>query len=151
MKLEEKLAALRKRQGLTQLELANTLRVSRQAISKWEVGTALPSTDNLIRLSQLYGVSVEVLVNDSLGLEENAEPATPCKEPAESVPIPKKRFPPIKKSAAALILVIVFALGVLVGMKLLSNPSAEEDIPYIDGLESEIIDISSMEHFSMLP
>lgn len=47
MELKEKLVALRKEKGLTQLVVAEKLNVSRQAISRWESGTALPSTDNL--------------------------------------------------------------------------------------------------------
>lgn len=38
--------------------------MSRQAISRWEVGTAVPSTDNLKILGELYGVSVDYLLND---------------------------------------------------------------------------------------
>ena len=45
MELKEKLVALRKEKGLTQLVVAEKLNVSRQAISRWESGTALPSTD----------------------------------------------------------------------------------------------------------
>ena len=59
MDMNEKLAKLRKAKGLTQKELAETLHVSRQAISRWEVGTAAPSLDNLAYLSQLYGVPLE--------------------------------------------------------------------------------------------
>lgn len=44
MELKEKLVALRKEKGLTQLVVAEKLNVSRQAISRWESGTALPST-----------------------------------------------------------------------------------------------------------
>ena len=54
MRLEEKLVCLRKERHMTQLELAEKLDVSRQAISKWEVGSTVPSTENLIRLAQLY-------------------------------------------------------------------------------------------------
>ena len=46
MELYEKLIHLRKQKGLSQLKLAEELGVSRQAISKWEVGTAVPSTEN---------------------------------------------------------------------------------------------------------
>lgn len=65
MNLPEKLVYLRKQKGLTQSNLAETLNVSRQAISRWEVGTAVPSTDNLKVLSNLYGVSVDYLLNDN--------------------------------------------------------------------------------------
>ncbi len=65
MNLPEKLTSLRKQKGLTQQHLAETLNVSRQAISRWEVGTAVPSTDNLKVLSNLYGVPVDYLLNDN--------------------------------------------------------------------------------------
>ena len=58
MTLGEKLVHLRKGLGLSQLEAAEKLNVSRQAISRWEVGAAVPSVDNLKYLSELYGVPV---------------------------------------------------------------------------------------------
>ena len=64
MELKEKLVALRKEKGLTQLAVAEKLDVSRQAISRWESGTALPSTDNLKCLGALYGVPVDYLINE---------------------------------------------------------------------------------------
>ena len=69
MKLEEKLVALRKEKGLSQLKLAEMMNVSRQAISRWEVGAAVPSIENLRFLSRLYGVSIDYLVN-----EESTDP-----------------------------------------------------------------------------
>lgn len=75
MVLHEKLIRLRKQKGMSQLELAEALNVSRQAISKWEVGTAVPSTENLCGLSNLYGVSLDYLVGDrdfDVTLEEHA-------------------------------------------------------------------------------
>lgn len=66
MNLQDKLVQLRKRNGMSQLELAEALDVSRQAISKWELGTAIPTLDNLVSISKLYGVSVDYLVNDEI-------------------------------------------------------------------------------------
>lgn len=66
MSLAEKLVRLRKEKGLTQMELAGELHVSRQAISRWEVGDAMPGMDNLKLLSELYEVSVDFLLNDEL-------------------------------------------------------------------------------------
>lgn len=63
MGMEEKLSSLRKQHGLTQTELAEKLNVSRQAISRWEVGAAVPSIENLKTLSDLYGVSVDDILN----------------------------------------------------------------------------------------
>lgn len=72
MELYEKLIHLRKQKGLSQLKLAEELGVSRQAISKWEVGTAVPSTENLRSLSKLYGVSLDYLVEDK-NIESSVE------------------------------------------------------------------------------
>lgn len=64
MKIEEKLVSLRKTKGLTQMNVAEELDVSRQAVSRWESGAAIPSTENLRVLSELYGVPVDYLLNE---------------------------------------------------------------------------------------
>ena len=64
MKLHEKLFKLRKENGMTQDDLAEKLDISRQAISRWEMGTALPDVINILHLSKLYGVSTDYLLND---------------------------------------------------------------------------------------
>lgn len=64
MSLAEKLVTLRKQKGMTQMDLAEKLNVSRQAISRWEVGAAVPGTDNLKVLSNIYGVSINYLLDD---------------------------------------------------------------------------------------
>ena len=75
MKLEEKLISLRKEKGLSQMKLAEMMNVSRQAISRWEVGAAVPSTDNLKFLGNLYGVSLEYLLhNDAPKPNQNEKP-----------------------------------------------------------------------------
>ncbi len=66
MSLAEKLVSLRKEKGLTQMDLAERLNVSRQAISRWEVGSSVPSTDNLKVLSELYEVSLDYLLSDGV-------------------------------------------------------------------------------------
>lgn len=65
MSLATKLVTLRKEKGLTQMELAECLNVSRQAVSRWEVGAAVPSTENLRILSELYDIPVDYLLDDS--------------------------------------------------------------------------------------
>ena len=71
MKLAEKLVSLRKAKGLTQMKVAESLEVSRQAVSRWEVGDAVPSTENLKCLSILFGVPIDYLVNDADVWEQN--------------------------------------------------------------------------------
>ena len=62
--LSEKLYKLRKNSGLSQEKLAEQLDVSRQAISKWESGTAVPESEKLIAISNFFGVSVDYLLKD---------------------------------------------------------------------------------------
>ncbi len=64
MTIYEKLVQLRKSKGWSQEDLAEKLNVSRQAISRWENGTALPDAENLRQLSHLFGVSSDYLLND---------------------------------------------------------------------------------------
>lgn len=69
MELRDKLILLRNEKELSQADLAEILNVSRQAISRWEVGTSVPSMDNLSALSRLYNVSVDSLMRP----DNNAE------------------------------------------------------------------------------
>ena len=57
MTLSEKILDLRKQQGMSQENLAGKLGVSRQAVSRWEVGSALPDASNIRQLSRLFGVT----------------------------------------------------------------------------------------------
>lgn len=70
MKLSEKIIELRKANGMTQEELASKCNVSRQSISKWEADIALPETDKLLILGELFHVSMDVLLKDELTLSE---------------------------------------------------------------------------------
>ena len=64
MTLSEKILTLRKRSGMSQEELAEKLNVSRQAISRWEMGTAMPDVPNVLGLSKLFGVTTDYLLHD---------------------------------------------------------------------------------------
>ncbi|MBR5514769.1 MAG: helix-turn-helix transcriptional regulator [Clostridia bacterium] len=67
MEFNEKLQELRKSRGLTQEELAESLFVSRTAISKWESGRGYPSIDSLKEISNYFSVSIdELLSSDKL-------------------------------------------------------------------------------------
>ena len=72
MQFQDKLFSLRKRQGMTQAELSEAINVSRQAISKWEMGTAVPDVSNMLALSKVFHVSVDYLVNDEMENESDA-------------------------------------------------------------------------------
>ena len=70
MTFGEKLTGLRKREGLSQEALAEQLGVSRQAVSRWEQGTALPDAAKLLPCARLFSVDVEWLLDDAQDWED---------------------------------------------------------------------------------
>ena len=80
MTIDEKIAKARREKRLTQEELADRLGVSRQAVSKWESGAALPETDKLARLSGLLGVSCDYLLCDDAAEEQKNASGRPRQE-----------------------------------------------------------------------
>lgn len=64
MKLPDKIVGLRKSNGMSQENLAEKLDVSRQAISRWESGAAMPDANNILQLSKLFDVTTDYLLND---------------------------------------------------------------------------------------
>lgn len=73
MKFYEKLIILRKKALLSQEELAEKLDVTRQTISKWELGQSKPDIDKLQMMSKLFEVDVNTLINEDISLEDKAE------------------------------------------------------------------------------
>ena len=92
MTLGNSLSAARKKSGMSQEEVAERLGVSRQTISKWELGTAAPDTDNIVRLSKFFQVPLEYLM-----LEDCTDPSqamgwrTQPQAPPEVLQAPEKR------------------------------------------------------------
>jgi len=72
MKLNEKIAECRKRMGLSQEELAARIGVSRQAVSKWEVGDAVPEVDKILALAHIFDISTDELLGHVREEKEDA-------------------------------------------------------------------------------
>lgn len=68
----EKIKNKRKELNFTQEYLAKELGISRQAVSKWEKGLSEPSMDNLVRLSEIFGVDIEYFKTDNGETENNS-------------------------------------------------------------------------------
>ena len=62
MRLSQNIAGLRHAAGWSQEELAARLDVTRQSVSKWESGQSVPDAERLVKLSELFGVSVDFLL-----------------------------------------------------------------------------------------
>ncbi len=76
----EKIAALRRKKGITQEELSEILTVSRQSVSRWEQDAAFPETEKLIRLSRLLECSIDYLLNNEPERPVTAEPSVSAAE-----------------------------------------------------------------------
>ena len=119
MCLEEKLVLLRKEQGLSQTAAAERLEISRQAISRWEMGSAVPTAENLKCLSELYQVPVDVLLDDGRDIhtwrEEQRRRQT---EPEQSDHKTERKRAAVNRRTAviALALVVTLAIGFVIGM-----------------------------------
>ena len=157
MRLEEKLTVLRKESGYTQLDLAEKVRVSRQAISKWETGRVLPSAENLKYLSELFGVSVDYLLSDNMTEEPKPKEQEPAPEPQTKEPQTKEPqteeavFPekekgkPVRwKYIAALLLAVL--LGLLIGVFV--GKYSERHIS-IGDIVGEEVDVAPSGEFSL--
>ena len=81
MKLSDKITKLRKANGWSQEELAEQLNVSRQAISRWENGTALPDANNILQLSKLFNVTTDYLLNEDYSSDNDI----PCVKEVRSM------------------------------------------------------------------
>lgn len=69
MNIGEKIAKLRKELGLSQEKLAEKVEVSRQSVSKWELGQAIPDIQKVVQLSTLFNVSTDYLLHDELEID----------------------------------------------------------------------------------
>lgn len=98
MNLAEKITELRKKKGISQEELAEILNVSRQTISRWEVGTALPDAVNLVQLSKVFDVSTDYLLHDEYQNEND-------------LPIVKKTVISEKEKSGLKTSIILFTIG----------------------------------------
>ena len=72
MTIGEKIQYYRKQKGLSQEELGQLLTVSRQTVSQWETGQTSPTVDNLVRLKEVLGISVDELLSSGDEVQEEA-------------------------------------------------------------------------------
>ncbi len=157
MELNEKLISLRKKNKLTQAQVAEALDVSRQAISNWETGAVLPSTDNLIALSRLYQVPADHLLNDDSDLipvpveekEVDKKEETPP-EPAKSTTYSKLDI--LRKHGVIILLYLLTLFLVVlisVSVTLFLTREKEPDVLDVSDLNIEYVDPATVEDGSL--
>lgn len=122
MTVGEKIYKLRTERNLSQGELSELLDVSRQSVSKWENGAATPDLDKIIKLSEVFGITIDELVKGEIT-------SAPAEEKAPQIIIKKEsNFPPRKiigtvlLSLSLLITVILLGSGGGIAGLVLSSP-----------------------------
>lgn len=117
MEFNNKLYQLRKQKGLSQEELANRLNVSRQTISKWEVGDSTPDMEKLISISDLFEISLDELVMDKKPKTSNERSVK-----LESIDEIKQKVltNDNKKSAKKVLKIIGIIIAVIVAVDIIS-------------------------------
>ena len=125
------LTRLRKMANMTQLDLAEKLNYSDKSVSKWEQGTALPSTENLIHLSELYGVPLEILAKSNLSLDQVPEPPAQAKS--------SKEQGKLRQAIVAIIGLCAILVGIVAFTLLTKDPGGTP----IKDLDSDIVEIDS--------
>ena len=103
------IAELRKKQGLTQQQLADKLNLSNKTISKWESGSGSPDISNLPVLADALGISVDELLKGELNNSEEAK-AKVTKDYS-----PKKELSPKEKKERAII-ALAACIGAILGI-----------------------------------
>lgn len=105
MNIADRLKELRKKAGYSQEQLAEMLDISRQAVSKWESGQGNPDIENVIKLTEIYGVSADHIL---LGYEKKDNSDAP--QPKEK--IKKERNPETEKTVRIIAVILASALAV---------------------------------------
>lgn len=120
MESKEFLLRLRKEKRLSQAELAEELGITRQTVSRWESGLAMPSAENLIGLSRVYGMTVEEMYRSGRGEEPEAPPESENRDIPE-IDEPKVEPPHKRKRIMPIILVVCVFLGTFFWGKLTNS------------------------------
>ena len=135
-----KIAACRKRAGMSQEKLANELNISRQAVSRWESGDTTPTMDKLKTLARIYGVSLDWLCSDAADCEPPEAAKPEADRPPDDAPAGKEgeKKQKIRAIAIALTIVVIAFICVWFAARNMSN---EADSTQIEDMEHEEIDI----------
>ncbi len=109
MKLYEKIYTLRTEKNLSQGDLAELLDVSRQSVSKWETGASVPDLDKLIKMKEIFGVSIDALVCEDI-IEKKQEELTETTLKTESAPqiVVVKESLPLRKFVGIMLFFCAF-------------------------------------------
>lgn len=154
MELKDKLYNLRKKNGYTQSEIAEMLEVSRQSVSNWELGTIRPSTSRLKKMSDLYSVSLEILLDDSVEIALHSEPIQEAVRDETSQKggrflVQNEKKDNGKKKIILAVLGAILALVIGVFLYFVNVDGSVDDKPVLEQLGNEEVTVSSGNGFDL--
>lgn len=146
MILSDKIINLRKRMGWSQEELAEKLSVSRQSVSKWELGAAIPDLDKVIKLADLFGVSTDYLLKDEKETVEYSDGREDEYETVHKISIDDAvKFMDIsKKSGRMIALAVTLFILAPVALIVLAGGSDALAVPFISQKLAVIIGLTTL-------
>lgn len=112
MTLGEHIISLRAQKGWSQGDLADALDVSRQSVSKWETDSSVPELDKLVRLADLFGVTLDTLVRGEISPEAAAQETPAGDAPRSFSPAPAA--PKRRHTTAGIVLLCIGAVLFLI-------------------------------------
>lgn len=118
--LSERIYQFRRKNGLSQEQLAERIGVSRQAISKWESGTSTPELEKLFALSECFNITLDELVKDEAANQETSE--TPQKSEKDAV------SKTVEMKAGVVLCLIGAICLILSGIMMVTSPRAADQL-----------------------
>ena len=128
MRLAENIYRFRTERNMSQLELADALEVSRQSVSKWETGAAVPELDKLVKMAKLFEISLDELVNGEASPTQEAPAPAEAPEP-RVIYVEKPVFPTLKRQY--IIGAVLLFLSLIYGVILYEGFSMEETVSLV--------------------
>ena len=127
MSLGERIRSLRTERNMSQNDLAESLKVSRQSISKWETDGATPDLDKLVSMSEIFGITLDELIKGAAPIPDMQASGTEKLNPApnakkDSIRAPYRLAGIILLCFGALIAILLFLLGGGLASLLFASP-----------------------------
>ena len=123
MNLGENIYRLRTEKNMSQGDLADALDVSRQSVSKWENNSAVPELDKLIKMADIFGITLDALVSGNREVKESPSPEPPRQEappaPVKQALTPQQILGIALLSFGGLCLIVFTVVGIFTGLWLM--------------------------------
>ena len=134
MKFNEKLVMLRKQNNLSQEQLAEQLNVARQTVSKWELGETTPEMDKLIKMSEIFKISLDELMKEETQGETVNDPNNTNSQKLAGMTIK------ILKGIGIFFIIIVIMYIILITAGLVAFNRTGNDSKVVTQMQEELVE-----------